>query len=195
MELDSSDEEQIGGLAAPTLQSRQVLQRLYDPKLSQARFTGLSLLDPAQKRLRPKQAMDYWSLKQIEQKIKEPEIEVVQIDPEPQPASTQSKEQALEGALALIRERKLVGMQNFWRLLEESNAKQRQSLVESRRYNQQHSEAIKAKTKATKQPWISWKDAQEYYMAPLAPALGASSPKPATRPRTQRQSTNAPMYN
>ena len=95
MELDSSDEEQIGGLAAPTLQSRQVLQRLYYPKLSQARFTGLSLLDPAQKRLRPKQAMDYWSLKQIEQKIKEPEIEVVQIDPEPQPASTQSQQQAL----------------------------------------------------------------------------------------------------
>ena len=100
MELDSSDEEQIGGLAAATLQSRQVLQRLYDPKLTQARFTGLSLLDPAQKRLRPEQAMDYWSLKQIEQKIKEPEIEVVQIDPEPQPASTQSKQQALEGALA-----------------------------------------------------------------------------------------------
>ena len=64
----------------------------------------------------------YWTsgavcVKQIEQKLKQPEIEVVQIDPEPQPASTQSKQQALEGALALIREKKLVGMQNFWRLL------------------------------------------------------------------------------
>ena len=94
MEFDSSEEEQIGGLAVAPLQSRQVMQRLYDPKLSQARFTGLSLLDPAAKRLRPKQAMDYWSLKKIEQKLKEPEIEVVQIDPEPQPVSTQSKEHA-----------------------------------------------------------------------------------------------------
>lgn len=52
-----------------------------------ARFTGLSLLDPSTKRLRPKHAMDYWSLKQIEQKTKEPEVEVVEVDPEPQPAS------------------------------------------------------------------------------------------------------------
>ena len=118
MEFDSSEEEQMGGLAAPPLQSRQVLQRLYDPKLTQARFTGLSLLDPSAKRLRPKQAMDYWSMKQVEQKIREPEVEVVEIDPEPQPASAQSKEEALEGALALIRERGLVGAKNFWRLLE-----------------------------------------------------------------------------
>ena len=108
MEIDSSEEEQMGGLAAPSLQSRQVLQRLYDPKLTQARFTGLSSLDPSAKRLRPKQAMDYWSTKQIEAKLKEPEIDVVEIDPEPQPASAQSKESALEGTLALIRERGLV---------------------------------------------------------------------------------------
>eukprot|EP01043_Picozoa_sp_COSAG02_P093181 COSAG02_NODE_29720_length_564_cov_0.961290_1_plen_78_part_00 len=69
MEFDSSEEEQMGGLAAPLLQSRQVMQRLYDPKLTQARFTGLSLLDPSAKRLRPKQAMDYWSTKQIEAKL------------------------------------------------------------------------------------------------------------------------------
>ena len=94
-----------------------------------------------------------------------PEIEVVQIDPEPQPASTQSRQQALEGALALIRERKLVGMQNFWRLLEESNAKQRQSLVESRRYNRQHSEAIKAKT------WIQTERAQTEASAVTATVL------------------------
>ena len=164
MEIDSSDEEQMGGLAVAPLQSRQVMQRLYDPKLSQARFTGLSLLDPAAKRLRPQQAMDYWSLKKIEQKIQEPQIEVVQIDAEPQPVSTQSKEQALEGALALIRERKLVGSKNFWRLLEESNAKQRESLESARRYNRENQAEISAKTKKSQQPWIGWKDASEYYM-------------------------------
>eukprot|EP01046_Picozoa_sp_COSAG06_P070502 COSAG06_NODE_19747_length_824_cov_0.838621_1_plen_70_part_10 len=70
MELDSSDEEQMGGLAAPPLRTQEALQRLYDPKLTQSRFTGLSLLDPSVKRLRPKQAMDYWATKRIEQKIR-----------------------------------------------------------------------------------------------------------------------------
>ena len=48
MEIDSSEEEQIGGLAAPPLQSRQVLQRLYDPKLTQARFTEPTALRGAE---------------------------------------------------------------------------------------------------------------------------------------------------
>ena len=163
-ELDSSDEEQMGGLAAPPLQSRQAMQRLYDPKLTQARFTGLSLLDPSAKRLRPKQAMDYWSLKRIESKLKEPEVEVVQIDARPQPASTETKTQALEGALALIREQQLVGSKNFWRLLEESNAKQRKSLQEARVWNRENQEAITAKEKRSKKPWIQWRDAADYYL-------------------------------
>ena len=53
MDLDSSDEEQMGGLAAPPLRTQEALQRLYDPKITQGRFTGLSLLDPSIKRLRP----------------------------------------------------------------------------------------------------------------------------------------------
>ena len=72
---------------------------LYDPKLTQARFTGLSLLDPSVKRLRPKQAMDYWATKRIEQKIREPPVDVVSIEAEPQPADTTTKAAALEGTL------------------------------------------------------------------------------------------------
>ena len=46
------------------------MARLYDGKMSQARFTGLALLDASQKRLRPKQAMDYWAVarKQTDEK-------------------------------------------------------------------------------------------------------------------------------
>ena len=147
-----------------SVQNTQALDRLYDPKQAQSQFTGEALLDSQTKRLRPKQAMDYWATKKVEQKLKQPEIDVVVADPVPQAADAQSKPQALEGALALIRERELVGTKNFWRMLEESNAKQRKSLEEARRSNREHQAAISAGDKRSKKPWISWKEAAGYYM-------------------------------
>ena len=72
MEGDSSsDDEQIGGLAPATAQSKAAMRRVYDGKLSQARFTGMALLDPSQKRLRPTQAMDYWTVARQRQQTDE----------------------------------------------------------------------------------------------------------------------------
>jgi hypothetical protein len=47
------------------------MRRVYDGKLSQARFTGMALLDPSQKRLRPTQAMDYWTVARQRQQTDE----------------------------------------------------------------------------------------------------------------------------
>ena len=56
MYIDYQTMEQSGGLAA-----NAIFKRHFTPTLSQAKFTGLALLDPQAKRIRPKQAMDYWS--------------------------------------------------------------------------------------------------------------------------------------
>ena len=93
--------------------------------------------------------MDFWSTKKVEQKLREPEIQIVETEAQPQPADTTTKAAALEGALSLIRERKLVGAKNFWRLLADSNTKQKESLEAARRYNRQHKDDIAAKSKQT----------------------------------------------
>ena len=69
-----------------SVQNTQALDRLYDPKQAQSQFTGEALLDSQTKRLRPKQAMDYWATKKVEQKLKQPDIDVVVADPVPQAA-------------------------------------------------------------------------------------------------------------
>ena len=52
-----------------SVQNAQALDRLYDPKQAQSQFTGEALLDSQTKRLRPKQAMDYWATKKVEQML------------------------------------------------------------------------------------------------------------------------------
>jgi hypothetical protein len=110
------------------------------------------------------QAMDYWATKKVEQKLRQPEIQIVETEAQPQPTDTTTKPAALEGALSLIRERGLVGAKNFWRLLADSNAKQKESLEAARHYNRQHKDDIAAKTKQTKKSWITWREATDYYM-------------------------------
>ena len=176
---ENYEDEQSGGRLS--VQNNRALGRLYDPKQSQSQFTGRALLDTETKRLRPQQAMDFWSSKKVEQKLRQPEIQGVEVSPQSQPAASVSKPAALEGALAAMQQRELVGMQSFWSVLEETNTKQRASLVESRKYSRQHAEAIRAKTKATKQPWISWKDASEYY------ASVGGKPKVASVAERQRK--------
>ena len=154
--------EQHGGLMS--VQNTRAMDRLYDPKQSQSQFTGRALLDTGTKRLRPMQAMDYWATKKVEQKLRQPEIQIVETEAQPQPTDTTTKPAALEGALSLIRERGLVGAKNFWRLLADSNAKQKQSLEAARRYNREHKDDIAAKTKQTKKSWITWREATDYYM-------------------------------
>ena len=66
--------------------------------------------------------------------------------------------------MSLIRERGLVGAKNFWRLLADSNTKQKESLEAARRYNRQHKDDIAAKTKQTKKSWITWREATDYYL-------------------------------
>jgi hypothetical protein len=159
---ENFDDEQYGGRLSA--QNAYVMDRLYDPKQSQSQFTGRALLDTGTKRLRPMQAMDYWATKKVEQKLRQPEIQIVETEAQPQPTDTTTKPAALEGALSLIRERGLVGAKNFWRLLADSNAKQKESLEAARRYNREHKDDIAAKTKQTKKSWITWREATDYYL-------------------------------
>ena len=66
---ENYDDEQYGGRLSA--QNARVMDRLYNPKQSQSQFTGQALLDTGTKRLRPKQAMDFWSTKKVEQKLRE----------------------------------------------------------------------------------------------------------------------------
>ena len=69
----SDDDELCGGFLQA--QNAAVLQRLYDPKLTQSRFTGKALLAPDATRLRPKEAMQFWTAKKTEPKeVTAPEV-------------------------------------------------------------------------------------------------------------------------
>ena len=56
---DGLHEELYGGRMLP--ENKQALDRLYDAKQTQAEFTGRALLDPETTRLRPKDAMQFWT--------------------------------------------------------------------------------------------------------------------------------------
>ena len=123
----SDDDEMCGGFLQA--QNAAVLQRLYDPKLTQSRFTGEALLAPDATRLRPKEAMQFWTAKKTEPKeVTAPEV-------------TGDKTAALQAAFDAA-----IGPRAFWKQLEQSSERQRQSLARDR-----------------KQPWITWKEATAWY--------------------------------
>ena len=79
MEVDhGSHEEMHGGRMLP--ENKQVLDQLYDPKQSQGEFTGRALLDPATTRLRPKDAMQFWSNMKRQQASTTPSSQVIAED-------------------------------------------------------------------------------------------------------------------
>ena len=97
-------------------QNAAALQRLYNPKLSQSRFTGEALLAPDTKRLRPKEAMQFWTTKQSK-----PQTTVA-------PALTNDKTAALKAAFDPS-----LGARAFWGRLEQSSARQRTALAKDRK--------------------------------------------------------------
>ena len=82
-------------------ENKQALDRLYDGKQTQAEFTGRALLDPETTRLRPKDAMQFWTAAKNQPK------------PTPRPQVTEQKSEVMERHFAAAN-----GARDFWRLLE-----------------------------------------------------------------------------
>ena len=97
-------------------ENKQALDRLYDAKQTQAEFTGRALLDPETTRLRPKDAMQFWTAAKNQPK------------PTPRPQVTEQKSEVMERHFAAAN-----GARDFWRLLEKHSPRQRASLAKDRR--------------------------------------------------------------
>ena len=87
---DGLHEELYGGRMLP--ENKQALDRLYDAKQSQAESTGRALLDPETTRLRPKDAMQFWTAAKNQPK------------PTPRPQVTEQKSEVMERHFAAANE-------------------------------------------------------------------------------------------
>ena len=89
-------------------ENKQALDRLYDGKQTQAEFTGRALLDPETTRLRPKDAMQFWTAAKNQPK------------PTPRPEVTEQKSEVMERHFAAAN-----GARDFWRLLDKHSPRRR----------------------------------------------------------------------
>ena len=111
---DSPDTDELLGGLMPA--NTVAMEALFDPKQSQGEFTGRALLDPGTQRLRPKDAMQFWSSMKSQPK------------PTPLPRVTEEKSTVLEQNFAAAN-----GARAFWQLLETNSPRQRASLARDRR--------------------------------------------------------------
>ena len=135
-------EEQSGGRLSAA--NRIVLDDLYDPQTTQARFVGHALLDPETKRLRASDALAYWTTKRVDA-AKRDVANTAPPTVSAAPATSTNRTEALEGALAEMP--RPGGPMIFWKALERTNKKQRDTLRAARDANETHRTEIDAGTR------------------------------------------------
>jgi len=126
------------------------LEQLYraNPKATQRRFTGEALLNQDVKRLRPKQAQEFWTTKRVMKENAAP--------PPTAPTVVPSKRKVLDETFAAVGPTK--GAKAFWEALKEASPEQRRS-VEAR------AAAREFGADTVPPSYISWKEASDYYQA------------------------------